>query len=162
MDLENNKIFCGIDPSISATGLIIIDNNVNIIEEKLICTKKKDHPQDIEYRILEIIQKLQCLLNYKDKIKLVLIEGISYGSTGDGAAQLAALNYAIRIWLLLQNIPYKEIPPSSVKKFVTGKGNCKKNLMLKEVYKKWNVDFSDDNLCDAYSLARLAKHNYMK
>lgn len=164
MNLVNNKFFCGIDPSLSATGLIIIDNDLNIVEQKLICTKKQNIYQDIEYRILNIIEKLQCILTNKDKdkIKMVLIEGISYGSTGDGAAQLAALNYAIRIWLLLQNIPYKDAPPSAVKKFVTGKGNCKKNLMLKEVYKKWNVDFSDDNLCDAYALARLAKHNYMK
>ena len=162
MDLENKKFFCGIDPSMSATGLIIIDNDLNIVEQKLICTKKQNIYQDIEYRILNIIEKLQCILIHKDKIKMVLIEGISYGSTGDGAAQLAALNYAIRIWLLLQNIPYKDAPPSAVKKFVTGKGNCKKNLMFKEVYKKWNVDFSDDNLCDAYALARLAKHNYMK
>lgn len=48
------------------------------------------------------------------------------------------------------------IAPSTLKKFVTGAGNSKgKNVMLLATYKKWGVEFSNDNLCDAYGLARL-------
>ena len=160
MDLENKKFFCGIDPSLSGTGVIVIDNDNNIIDQKLISTKcnKKDI-YDIENRILYIIKELEFLLTYRENLRFVLIEGISYGSKGEGAAQLAALNYAIRIWLLLSGFKYDNSSPSALKKFVTGKGNCKKNLMLKEVYKKWKVDYEDDNLCDSYSLARMAEFN---
>lgn len=163
MDLENRKLFAGIDPSLSGTGVIVIDNDNNIIDQKLISTKcnKKDM-YDIENRILYIIKELEFLLKYQENLRFVLIEGISYGSKGEGAAQLAALNYFVRVFLLQNKICYKEATPSQLKKFVTNVGNCKKNLMLKEVYKKWGVDFNDDNLADAYSLARLSKHNYMR
>lgn len=44
------------------------------------------------------------------------------------------------------------VPPTSLKKFVTGKGNAKKNEMLLGVYKQWGVSFADDNQADAYAL----------
>jgi len=163
MNMIENKLFVGIDPSLNATGITIINNNFDIIDKKLISTKKKDENYDIEKRIIFITSTISNFLeNHLKDLKLTLIEGISYGSTGDGAAQLAALNYYIRIFLYQKNIPYKEIPPTTLKKFVTGVGNCKKNLMLKEVYKKWGVDFTDDNICDSYGLARLGQHIFSK
>jgi crossover junction endodeoxyribonuclease RuvC len=162
VNLDNNKLYVGIDASFSGTGVIIINNEFKIIEQRLIGTKKKDDIYDIEHRMLYIVKALECLLKYKDDIKLVLIEGLSYGSTGDGAAQLAALNYFIRIFLLQNNIPYSDVSPNKLKQFASGKGQSKKNMMLKEVYKRWGEDFEDDNICDAYCLARLANVNYNK
>lgn len=163
MNLNNTKLFCGIDASFSGTGVVVIDNEFNIINQRLISTKKKDDPYDIEKRMIFVVEDLSSFLTkYFKDLRLILLEGISYGSTGDGAAQLAALNYFIRIFLFQNDLNYGEIPPTTLKKFVTGTGQCKKNLMLKEVYKKWGVDFSDDNLCDAYGLARLAQFNYNK
>jgi hypothetical protein len=48
------------------------------------------------------------------------------------------------------------IPPTSLKKYVTGKGTgVQKNQMLLYVYKKWDVEFKDDNAADSYALAHL-------
>ena len=41
------------------------------------------------------------------------------------------------------------------KKFITGKGNAPKEFMLMEVYKRFNEEFRDNNICDAYCLARV-------
>lgn len=159
----SNNLFVGIDASFSGTGVVIINNDFKIIEQRLIGTKKReDDEYDIEHRMLYIIKALESLLEYKQDIKLILIEGISFGSTGDGAAQLAALNYFIRIFLLNNNIPYSSVTPTNLKKFVTGTGQCKKNLMLKEVYKKWGEDFQDDNICDAYCLSRMSHFKFNK
>jgi crossover junction endodeoxyribonuclease RuvC len=46
------------------------------------------------------------------------------------------------------------VPPTSLKKFVTGRGNAKKNEMLLGVYKQWGVEFSDDNQADAFALEK--------
>ena len=46
------------------------------------------------------------------------------------------------------------VPPSSLKKFVTGKGNAAKNQMLLGVYKQWGLEFSDDNQADAFALEK--------
>ena len=34
-----------------------------------------------------------------------------------------------------------------------------KELMLKEAYKKWGVDYINNNLCDAYCLSRFCFEN---
>ncbi len=59
-----------------------------------------------------------------------------------------------------KNVNFKIIAPGTLKKFVTGDGRAKKDLMLLKVYKKWGVEFSDDNLADAYGLARHALEDY--
>lgn len=48
------------------------------------------------------------------------------------------------------------VPPATLKKYVTGKGNSKKQEMLLGVYKNFGVEFADDNAADSYSLSRLA------
>lgn len=47
------------------------------------------------------------------------------------------------------------VSPNAVKKFTTGKGSGDKNVMLMRAFQKWGVDFDNDNLCDAYVLARI-------
>jgi crossover junction endodeoxyribonuclease RuvC len=157
-----NELFCGIDPSFSGTGVVILDKQGKVIKEDLIITKKDpNNIYDIEFRMLEIVEKLKFLKDYS-KIQLTYIEEISFGSRGSGADQLAALNYFIRIFLLQNGFLFYMVPPTTLKKYITGHGQCKKNLMLKEVYKKWGVDYEDDNLCDAYALSRFALDNYNK
>lgn len=155
-----NEIFVGIDPSFSGTGIVVLDRQGVVVKEELISTKHDPNNQyDIETRMLYVTEKLKFLKDIP-KIQLTYIEEISFGSTGSGADQLAALNYFIRVFLLQNNFLFYTVPPTTLKKFITGHGQCKKNLMLKEVYKRWGVDYSDDNLADAYSLARMALDNY--
>lgn len=49
-----------------------------------------------------------------------------------------------------------QIPPMTLKKYATGKGTAKKQEMLLQIYKRWGVEFNDDNAADAYALARMA------
>lgn len=46
---------------------------------------------------------------------------------------------------------------TALKKFVTGSGSNKvqKNQMLMHTYRKWHVEFSNDNECDAYGIAKV-------
>jgi len=158
--MENQ--FIGIDLSLNGTGLIIIDNEAKIINKKLISSSPKDN---IEDRFLYIISELEFILNIVH-LRKINIEGLSYQSTSSNLAQLAGLHFIIRTELRKKLLNYKDkveiIPPGVLKKFVTGKGNCKKNLILLHVFKKFGETFDDDNLADAYSLARLALDGYNK
>lgn len=49
-----------------------------------------------------------------------------------------------------------QIPPMTLKKYAAGKGNAKKQEMLMQIYKRWKIEFNDDNAADSYALARLA------
>jgi len=159
------KFYCGLDLSFSGTALIILNNNGDIISKIEILTKKDENNiYDIETRMIKIKDEILFILEkFRENIVLIYIEDISFGSKGLGSNQLAALNYFIRINLLKEKIlPYYMVSPSQLKKFVSGSGSAKKQLMLKEVYKRLGVDFNSDNLCDAYSLARMALDNYNK
>lgn len=160
MKLEK-KFFCGLDPSLTGSGVTLIDNEFNVIEQKLICTSKQNRLNDTELRLIYIVKELEFLLKYKENL-IVYIEGLSFGSKGLGMLELGALHYLITIFLLQNEILFYEIPPTRLKKFVTGKGQCKKNLMLLGVYKKWGVEYEDDNAADSYSLARMAEFNRKK
>lgn len=152
------KYFVGIDSSYTGCGIVVIDESSNIIVEKLISTfKNKDNLQDIEKRIVDITNEISTiLLPLKKKVQTVCIENISYSSKGQRICEMAALNYYVRIFLYLNDFIFLPIPPTSLKKFVTGTGKCQKDLMLLKCYKKFNVEFSDNNICDAYCLARFA------
>ena len=143
--------FTGIDLSLNATGFITLTEDKEIIKEEIISSKPKN---EIEERIIFIRDEISKLISSPS---IIYIEGLSYMSVSATLAQLAALHYTIRIFLYeLKTYPFKIIPPTSLKKFTTGKGNSKKSLMIKEVYKKWGYDTSDDNLADAYGLAMMA------
>lgn len=55
------------------------------------------------------------------------------------------------IWELGGNLIV--IPPSTLKKYLTGKGAGDKNIVMKHVYKRWGFDVDDDDQCDAFGCA---------
>ena len=73
---------------------------------------------------------------------------------------MGALHFMVRIMLKKRGVDFKIIAPGTLKKFVTGDGRAKKDLMLLKVYKKWGVEFDNDNLADAYGLARMALEDF--
>ena len=146
------KHYGGLDLSLVGTGVMILDEAGKIIHQELITTTPK---QEIEERILDIEESVIDFFS-GDKLAIAYVEGLAFGARGQAMLQLAGLHYYVRIALRLEGVNFKVIAPPTVKKFVTGKGNAKKELMLLRVYKKWGESFNDNNLCDAYSLARLA------
>ena len=46
------------------------------------------------------------------------------------------------------------VAPQALKKFVTGKGNVKKDQMKLAVFKRWGVEFPTTDETDAYALAQ--------
>ena len=48
-----------------------------------------------------------------------------------------------------------QVPPMTLKKYAAGKGTAKKQEMLMQIYKRWHIEFNDDNAADSYALARL-------
>jgi crossover junction endodeoxyribonuclease RuvC len=61
----------------------------------------------------------------------------------------------MRWFMYTHNFTYISVPPCNLKKFVTGKGNCAKELIIKEVYKRWGFDTDNNNIADAYGLAMM-------
>lgn len=162
--------FVGIDLSLTGTGIAILEYVLRKSEWgpthepvlTLYKTKLIETTPDmmIEQRYIKIWNEIK----FTEKISYcggLFLEGLSYGSMGQRLAQLAGLHYYIRTKLVEKEKNFEIIPPTTLKKFVAGKGNVNKNVMLKEAYKKWGVDFNNDNLCDAYCLARMSFEKYI-
>jgi len=142
-------LYMGIDLSLRGTGISIIDKD-KIVNQFLISTTPK---QVTEGRLIEIGDTIKKILKKYPPI-LINIEGLAFGARGQRMFELAGLHYYIRIMVKQLEYPYIVTPPTEVKKWVTGKGNCNKDVMLMKVFKKYGIEFTDNNLCDAFCLAR--------
>jgi len=151
-----DNLFMGIDPSFNSTGLIILDEDGEIAEQKNFSLAKYD---EIEEKLIKFEEKIAFIPTIV-KLKSVFIEGPAYMASGKYVLQMGALHFLLRLFLYKKEVFYKVIAPGTLKKFVTGKGNAKKDLMLLKVYKKWGVEFEIDDLADAYGLARMALEEY--
>lgn len=155
---KENPMFVGVDPSYNGFAIIVLDQAGEIIEQKLISSTSK---KEAEERLLELEEEFKFIPDIKG-LHSVCIEGPSYSSNGAFQLQMGALHFYLRLFFLKKNVKYKIISPGTLKKFVcgAGKGNAKKELMLLFVYKKWGVEFHDNNLADAYGLAQYALEDF--
>lgn len=150
-----DPMFVGMDPSYNGFAIVVLDKDANIIEQKLFGSEN----EEVEDRLIELEKEFKFVPNIMC-LHSVCIEGPSYASNGAFVLQMGALHYMIRLMLKRKKVDYKIIAPGTLKKFVTGTGRAKKDLMLLKVFKKWGVEFDDDNLADAYSLARMALEDF--
>lgn len=81
---------------------------------------------------------------------VMAIEGYAHGQFSSVTAMVEVgtmLRFALR-----DTVPFVEVSPTSIKKFVSGSGTSSKNKIMLEVYKQWAFEGSDDE-CDAFGLA---------
>ena len=82
---------------------------------------------------------------------LYVLEG--YGFSGQQATSLGEFGGCVRRELWELGADMIVIPPSTLKRFVTGSGAGDKNVMMKWALKRWGFDDDDDNRNDAFCCA---------
>lgn len=140
--------FVGIDPSMK-TGLVILEDNKVHTAIEITSQEERD-----PHRFIEIAK---TVMNYVTKNDVICIEGFSYGSRGAAVSVQYGIGWILRSELLQAGFSYYEVPPSSVKKFATGRGNVKKDEMVLPIYKRWGFEHNSDNVRDAFVLAQIAR-----
>jgi Holliday junction resolvasome RuvABC endonuclease subunit len=112
-------------------------------------------------RMLYLREALQHTLEPFPEAAGAALEGQSYGSAGQ-LDQLGRIGGIVE--LLLADLYGKApliVPPATLKKFVTGSGQATKSLMMKATKVYWGVETTQDDLCDAHGLARIAAEYYV-
>ena len=159
---KGSKIAIGIDQSLTGFALTFLD--VSLPSNHLTWVYKSPY-FGIE-RLADIRQWLSDNLYYADEhwdvIDLAL-EGTVLAS--HAALVLGELSAVVRLTIFdhydeedPRKYPLK-VPPMTLKKYAAGKGNAKKQEMLLQIYKRWGIEFNDDNAADSYALARLVSKN---
>jgi crossover junction endodeoxyribonuclease RuvC len=157
---DNKKLrdpmFVGVDPSYNGFAIMVLDEKGDIVEQRLLSSSTD---KEIEERILELKEGFKFIAEMI-RLHSICIEGPSFSSNGKFVLQMGALHYYLRLFLYEKGIEYKIVTPNELKKFVCGNGRAKKDLMLMKTFKKWGIEFEDDNLCDAYGLAQIALEEF--
>lgn len=134
----------GLDLSITATGAA---NQSGVTGT---WKTRSDHG---DARLAQIAQLANV---YCAKAELVVIEGPVVRSSA--AVIIGMVHGAVRYELQRLNVPYVIVPPATLKKFATGRGNADKTAMAMAAYKRAGIEFDDDNQCDAWWLRAAGLH----
>lgn len=129
----------GLDLSITATGL------ANDLAAETLAPPKTSHP---DRRLCWLRDEVQDRTPYGTR--LVVIEGPVVRSSA--AVIIGMVHGAIRADLIDRRVPYAVVPPATLKKYATGKGNADKTAMALALYKRAGIELADDNQVDAWWL----------
>lgn len=151
----------GLDLSLTGTGIVVLKGN-EVLAKMCIEVKMPGL-----LRMLHIADAVEMQCDMYSPV-LIVIEGPSYASIGAAKHQIGELSGIVKSRMFERAkleggykavYPIQLVAPNTLKKFATGKGNAKKNMMLKAVFQKWGFDADDDNVADAYALARYGQVN---
>ena len=141
------KYFVGIDLSYSCTG-IVTSQDIHI-------GVKAGKPSDSFYsRVSGLWRTLLSTLPMPAEDTLVAIEGAAFGKPFQ-AFHLGELAGVIKYLLAVNRYTVILVPPTTLKKFATGKGNATKEEM--NLINRWEYHNSNDNIVDAFCLMKYAE-----
>ncbi len=153
----DSQCFLGADLSLTGTGLCLLNTDYTVNTTKLISFKASE-----VIRLFLNKNEVNLFLDDNPNIQYCCIEGPSFGSKDGGRLfQIGEWTGIFKLCLYERGIPFFIAVPSQVKKYISGTGkDVKKELILLDVYKKYNVEFRDNNIADAYVLSRICRDYY--
>ena len=153
------ELYLGIDYSLTYTGVCLLNSKGETIYESI-----KPKEKGIE-RLFFIYSTVLRIAAKYPQVKHCVVEQYAYGKGGAQQANagrtfsLGEGGGVLRLALLQKGITVYEASPGTGKKFATGNGNAPgKGVVIKEIYKRWGEDVDNDNLADAFVMAKLCYH----
>jgi Holliday junction resolvasome RuvABC endonuclease subunit len=141
----------GIDPSLTATGVVmLLDGEVERAE---LWATKLTGPERLDH----LDAALEAALN--EWVDHVAIEGYSFGSP-QRMAPLGELGgiYRLRVWR--SKIPLTEVAPGRWRKQLFGNGSLPKDRVRVEAWKRYQVEFDSLDVLEAWAVA-MALHRQL-
>lgn len=151
--------FVGIDPS-TRSGFVALDQQGQVVRDKELTGIGSEDPR----RMITLIDEIMAHVKPGD---LICIEGFPFDT--QRAMFAGGLHHGIRNELFKRKLPYYEVAPNAVKKFVnvTGwigekgskqrlTGPQKKRAVMNAVFEHFGYEHKSDNVVDAYILAQIA------
>ena len=163
-----SKIYIGIDPSFTNTGMVAIDGDKAWSKE--VSFPKINGPRfGYDDNIGETARLKTAAVIFRDILYNMELNGktpvfgieVPIGSHMGGGAKLDRL-YAVMV-LVLPEIPgtgdrIRTYTPSQIKKFYTDHGNADKELMVWFANNVWDFKTTSHDLADAHAIAKLTQY----
>lgn len=168
----------GVDPSLTSTGLVSAEaGRVTAAQRVRSKAKGADRVQEILDAIELAIKKRPwrdegelclaegelCLARPVPDDVVVGIEGPAMGAKGSSVVQIFGLWGIITHQLWQWGVPFYVVPPSSLKKYATGKGNASKDEVLARVVRNYpDVDVTGNDVADALVIAAIGARRHLE
>lgn len=152
---EKTITWVGFDQSYSGFGIVILTP----VESKSFLWKFPPTGSD-GMRLGDIYASLVTLLtriqDTYDEVH-VAMEGYANGKTFN-REKMGELGGVVKLaHATVFGFDPEIVPPTTLKKFVTGKGTASKDDMIAAVNSKWDTTVTNNNIADAYGLAEYAR-----
>jgi crossover junction endodeoxyribonuclease RuvC len=140
---------CGLDIS-TCTGLALVGEG----EDR---GKTIHLPRERGFLRLQLIadEVAETLLVWQPE--LVVVEGYAYCVNLGSFITLVEVGTVIRLVLYRLKLPWVEVVPSVLKKWITGRGNAKKSEMAEAVRLRWGYASKSEDIIDAFALAQMGQ-----
>lgn len=136
-------IIAGVDYSMSCPAVVIGKVGSSFDDLLFYSFAKKKKHQSIKEQIILLdypeymneqerydkVSELFIDILKKHKVEEVLMEGYSYGSSAGLVFQIAENTEVFKYKMYKSQIPFEVVPPTSVKKHFSGRGNSNKGMM---------------------------------
>jgi crossover junction endodeoxyribonuclease RuvC len=150
-------IIAAIDPSMSNTAIVTSFPDDGAEGYRIRCFSSPPEGRDVRDRVSRYEKFVAQIIAYLEDcaVSHVVIEGYSYNSTGS-VIYLGELGGILRFHLV--DFPHLvEVSPTAVKKFATGKGNAKKEIVAADIARRYGVRLASADEYDAMAIWRLAR-----
>ena len=148
---EDTRLIIGLDLSLTSTGIGVYSFLEDTVSTETVKTTNKCSYME---RYKSILDRLQGIDHFLLPSSIYFIEGYSFGSFGKSSSMsnIIELSGIIKYDLTWKGREYIDVPPTILKKFITGKGNAKKEDIKLALYKKYQKEFKNSDEADAYAL----------
>jgi Holliday junction resolvasome RuvABC endonuclease subunit len=136
---------CGLDLSLTATGFCELGGAL----DRLITIAAGDRKG---FQRWDEIRKM--IVAESTDADLVVMEQI-FSGTRMTQQELVQFHGVIQFSLWHRQVPVLLVAPATLKKFATGSGKADKAIILREIFRRWDIDAADEHQADAAVLARI-------
>jgi Holliday junction resolvasome RuvABC endonuclease subunit len=132
----------GLDLSLNSSGVAYVKEGKAIIYKS--CSSIKTIKERIHF-FFELLPEI-------DRETTVFIENYAYGAKGRGTFDIPEFSGIVK-YILRQHVSnIYTIPPTCIKKYVTGKGNAKKIEVMEHLNSQYSTNFNTD-MAEAFACA---------
>lgn len=154
--LDQDFYILGLDPSMSGFGWCILDLQGEVVDSG---TVKPGNSSTTHFQDLSNIYESLYYIIKEYNPQLIAFEQVSVSKNFTG---LVAVSKAHGAMYASINGPVRALTSVNLKsvKKAAGHGGADKDYLIKYVHNNYEIRFADDNQCDAYLIARIAKRMY--
>jgi crossover junction endodeoxyribonuclease RuvC len=147
------RLYLGVDPSLRSPGFALVDEAGVLVASAHHATRELRGAE----RLASLDDALlQFILPYREWIVRCAIENYSIGSN-NRPFDLGEVGGVYRLRLYRMSLDYVEVPPTTMKKFVTGNGSATKESVAIFLDRRFGIQLQQPDEADAAGLALYAR-----